>query len=177
MKSFTTIILLFFATLSFAQSKPYKATPAQIAALKKQAEACADAMQKQNYKQMAYYTYPPIVKAVGGADKMVEKITATMGQMQSMGVVFKSVTIGNIQDIIKSEGDLYSVVQDILQVSNNGSIITASSYVLAYSHDNGVRWYFVDTTPMKGQNMKKLFPTYPANLVIPQTHNPMMGGN
>lgn len=177
MKALTTLFLLFLVTQTFAQSNSYKATPAQTTALKKQAEACADAMQKQNYKQMAYYTYPPIVKEIGGTDKMVEKITATMSHMQSMGVVFKSVSIGNIQDIIKSEGDLYSVVQDILQVSNNGSIITASSYVLAYSHNNGVRWYFVDTTPMKGQNMKKLFPTFPANLVIPQMRNPMMGGN
>jgi hypothetical protein len=170
-----TILSLFITTLSIAQSKPFKASPAQSEALKKQAEACADALMKQNYKQMAYYTYPPIVKDMGGVDKMQEKLTASMGQMQAQGFSFKSVTIGELKDIVKSKGDLYSIVQDILQLSMNGTFITSSSYLLAYSHDNGVRWYFVDTAPLRNQNMKKLFPTYPPGYVIPQAGKPMMG--
>lgn len=175
-KLFSCIILVaLIPHFSLAQSKPYKATLAQTSALKKQAEDCAAALMQQNYKQMAYYTYPSIIKALGGPDKMGEKLTATMAQMKSYGMVFKSVTIGNVNDIVKSGPDLYSIVQDILQMSNNGSIITASSYLLAISHNNGARWYFVDTTPMKNQNMKKMFPTFPPGLIIPQSHTPLMG--
>jgi hypothetical protein len=175
MKPITTILLVFVTTLSIAQSKPFKATPVQSTALKTQAEACADAMMKQNYKQMAYYTYPPIVKMMGGPAQMEKQITQTIGQMQTNGVIFKSVTIGEVKDITPSKGDLYSIVQDILQLSMNGTVITRSSYLLAYSHDNGKRWYFVDTAPIKNQNMKKMFPTYPPGFVIPQAGNPVMG--
>lgn len=175
MKPIFIIIFLFIATISVAQSKTFKATPAQVIALKTQAEACANAMMKQNYKQMAYYTYPPIVKMMGGADKLEQQITKTIGQMQANGFSFKSVTIGEVKDITYSKGDLYSTVQDILQISMNGTVLTRSSYLLAYSHDNGKRWYFVDTAPMKGQNMNKLFPTYPPGYVVPQAGNPVMG--
>ncbi|MEO6522284.1 MAG: hypothetical protein ABIN91_11440 [Mucilaginibacter sp.] len=175
MKTLLTLLFAFITTLSIAQSKTFKATPAQTTALKVQAEACADAMMKQNYKQMAYYTYPPIVKMMGGAEQMEKQITKTMGQMQANGVTFKSVTIGEIKEVTQSKGDLYSIVQDILQLSMNGTVITRSSYLLAYSHDNGKRWYFVDTAPMKNQNMKKMFPTYPPGFVIPQAGNPVMG--
>ncbi|RKR83025.1 hypothetical protein BDD43_3225 [Mucilaginibacter gracilis] len=173
MKFITSIILLFITGLTFAQSKPYKATAAQTAALKKQAEACADAMMKQNFKQLAVYTYPPLIKAMGGADKMATKLTATAAQMQSQGIAFKSITIGDVKDIVKSKNDLYSIVQDILQISMNGTLITSSSYLLAYSSNNGLRWYFVDTVPLKNQNIKKLFPTYPDGLVIPDMHKPI----
>ncbi|EHQ30542.1 hypothetical protein [Mucilaginibacter paludis] len=179
MKIFKLLCFTILAVLSpyfvAAQAKPFKATVAQTSALKKQAQDCAATITQQNYKQLAYYTYPPIIKAMGGADKMVEKLTVTMAQMQTYGVVFKSATVGNINDITKSGPDLYSVVQDILQMANNGSTITASSYVLAISHNNGIRWYFVDTAPLKNQNLKKMFPTYPPGLVIPQTNNPFMG--
>jgi len=175
MKPILTILFAFITTLSIAQSKSFKATPAQATALKTQAEACADALLKQDYKQMAYYTYPPIIKAMGGTDKTVAQLTKTIGQMQANGLVFKAVTIGEVKDITRSKGDLYSIVQDILQLSMNGTVITKSSYLLAYSHDNGKRWYFVDTTPMKNQNVKKLFPTYPPGYVIPQAGNPVMG--
>jgi len=122
---------------------------------------------------MAYYTYPQIVKAMGGPDKMAEKVSQVVDEMQSHGIAFKSVTIGNIGDIVKSDVHLYSVVQQILQLSNNGAIITNSAYLLAISSDNGKRWYFVDTAPFKHQNIKQLFPDYPPGLVIPESH---MGG-
>jgi hypothetical protein len=70
---------------------------------------------------------------------------------------------------------LYSIVQDILQVQNGGTVVTASSYVLAFSSDNGVRWYFTDTAPLKGRDPKQLFPTFPPGMVIPQMKNPMAG--
>ena len=100
---------------------------------------------------------------------MAEKIKQMMAEMQNHGVSFKSVSIGDIKEIVKSKGDLYSVVPDIIQLSANGTVITRGSSLLAISHNNGLRWYFVDTTPFKGQNMKKMFPTYPDGLVIPET--------
>lgn len=133
----------------------------------------ATLMMQHNYKQMAYYTYPQIVQAMGGPDKMAEKVSQAVDEMQSHGVAFKSVTIGNIGDMVKSGVHLYSVVQQILQLSNNGAIITNSAYLLAISSDNGKRWYFVDTAPFKHQNIKQLFPDYPNGLVIPESH---MGG-
>jgi NOL1/NOP2/fmu family ribosome biogenesis protein len=176
MKTTITVLWLLFTSFCQAQTKPYKATIAQTVALKKQAEESAVAVTQQNYKQIAYFTYPKITELMGGADKMQEKFTAAIAQMQNMGVVIKSVTVGNIDAITKSHGDLYSVVQDIIQLSNSGSIITSSSYLLAYSHNNGLRWYFTDSTPLKRQNVKKLFPTYPDGLVIPETKNPFGGG-
>ncbi len=181
MKIFKIIIAVLLLTVAsvatHAQSKTYKATPAQTAALKKQADDAANAMMQHDYKQMAYYTYPPIVKAIGGPDKMAQKVTQMMDEMQVHGVTFKSVTIGNIGDIAKGGIHLYAVVQEILQISNNGAIITNSSYLVAVSADNGKRWYFVDTAPFKQQNVKQLFPDFPPGLVIPETHMPSMGGN
>lgn len=165
---FITLLIAVSANL-YAQPKPYKATAVQMEALKKQADDMAKAMQQQNYRQMAYYTYPPIIQAIGGKDKMVEKIKQAMAEMENHGVTFKSVTIGDIKEIVKSKGDLYSVVPDIIQLSANGTVITRGASLLAISHNNGMRWYFVDTAPFKHQNMKKMFPTYPDGLVIPET--------
>jgi hypothetical protein len=172
----TTLIALLLIVASVnlqAQSKGFKPTATQTTALKKQADDMAALMMQRNYKQMAYYTYPQIVKAMGGPDKMAEKVSQMMDEMQSRGMAFKSTTIDNIGDIVKSGTHLYSVIQQILQISNNGSIITGSSYLLAISSDNGKRWYFVDTAPFKHQNIKHLFPDYPPELVIPESH---MGG-
>ncbi len=167
------VILITAFELSFAQPQPYKATIAQTTALKKQADDMAALMMQHNYKQMAYYTYPKIVKSMGGPDKMAEKVSQMMDEMQSRGMSFKSATIGNIGDIVKSGTHLYSVIQQILQISNSGSIITGSSYLLAISSDNGKRWYFVDTAPFKHQNIKQMFSDYPPGLIIPESH---MGG-
>lgn len=152
-----------------AQSKIFKATPAQMTALKKQADAMTAAMMHQDFKQMIYYTHPKIILGLGGKDNALKKLEGAMGQMQSQGIAFKSVSVGDIKSIVKSNGDLYSVVPDIIQVMVNGGVVTRGSSLLAISSDNGKRWYFVDTAPFKHQSIKKLFPTYPDGLVIPET--------
>jgi len=173
-KSCVVALLMIVASVNLqAQSESYKPTTTQTAALKRQADDMAALMMQHNYKQMAYYTYPPIVKAMGGPDKMAEKVSQMMDEMQTRGMALKSTTIGNIGDIVKSGTHLYSVIQQILQISNGGSVITGSSYLLAISSDNGKRWYFVDTAPFKHQNIKQMFPDYPPGLVIPESH---MGG-
>ena len=172
MKSFTVFVLLFISAMAMAQPKPFAASNKQKAALRTQAEACATAMSSKNYKQMAIYTYPPIVKEMGGADKLVAKLTTSMAQMKSMGVEIKSANIGEVKTIYQSKGDLYCIVQDVLQLSNNGSLFTSSTYLLAYSHNKGERWYFTDVAPLRKQDPKKLFPTYPSGFVLPAVQNP-----
>jgi len=166
------LLIIILSNISYAQPKPYKATSSQTAALKKQANEMCTAMMKQDYQKMAYYTVPQIVTMAGGKEKMTDKIQQTMLQMQSQGIIFKSVSVGNIKDIYKSKGDLYSIVPDIIQVSANGTVITKGNYLLAVSHNNGLRWYFIETTPFsKGQKVKAMFPTFPDGLVIPQAGN------
>ncbi|OCX52840.1 hypothetical protein BEL04_00470 [Mucilaginibacter sp. PPCGB 2223] len=173
MKAFKIVLIsLSLTVLSItlhAQPKPYKAKAAQTVALKKQANEMAAAMMKQDYQKMAYYTVPRIVTMAGGKEKMAEKIKQGMMEMQARGVIFKSVSVGDIKDIYKSKGDLYSLVPDIIQLSANGTVITRGAYLLAVSHNNGLRWFFTDTAPFKNQNLKKMFPTYPDGLVIPET--------
>lgn len=172
-KPFVLLLLItFLFNISYAQPKPYKATAAQSATLKKQANEMAAAMMKQDYPKMAYYTVPQIVTMAGGKEKMTEKIKQGMIEMQAHGVIFKSVSVGDIKDIYKSKGDLFSFVPDIIQVSANGTVITKGNYLIAVSHDNGLRWYFIEATPFsKGQNVKTLFPTFPDGLAIPQAGN------
>ncbi len=179
MKNFAIVAALFllFGGIQYsnAQSKPFKATAKQMAALQKQADELTAAMTAQNFKQVLTYTYPAIVEAMGGKDKALEKFKASMVQMQSQGAAISSVTTGDIKEIVKSGKDLYSVVPDILQMKFNGTVITHGSYLLAISHNNGVNWYFVDTAPFKKQNLRKLFPTYPPGLVIPEISRSGMG--
>ncbi len=169
------IALLLIIPSTIVKAQTFKATKVQTAALKKQADAMANAMQSQNYNQMLYYTYPHIVKAMGGPEKMSAQLQALTAQMRSRGVSLKSVTIGNMNPIIFSAGDLYSVVPDVVQIVANGTVITRGSSFLAISNDKGLRWYFVDTAPLKGKPLKKLFPTYPDGLVIPDAGNAMPG--
>lgn len=172
MKSFVSFAFLFCTVIAMAQPKPFAASVKQKVALKSQAEACANAMTVKNYKQMATYTYPPIVKQMGGPDKLVAKLTASMAQMKSMGVEIKSASIGEVKTIYQSQGDLYCIVQDVLQLSNNGTLFTSSTYLLAYSHNKGERWYFTDVAPLRKQDPKKLFPTYPSGFVLPDVQGP-----
>jgi hypothetical protein len=174
MRSFKLLFIsaLLFAGFANAQSGAFKLNDVQKAALKKQAEATANAIVTQNYKLLAKYTYPAIIQMAGGEAKMNATMQKGMEQMKAQGFSFKSLTIGDIKQVKKSGTEIFAIVPDVLTMNGNGGMIIARSALIAISDDNGKHWTFVDTAPLQKENIPKIIPNYPKDLPIPERSQP-----
>jgi hypothetical protein len=174
------VIMVLISTLSlttFAQTGLYKLSPAQLTAVKTQAEATANAIITQNYKVLAKYTYPAIIQMAGGEDKMNATMKKGMEQMKAQGFSFKSLTVGDIKQAKKSGTELFAIVPDVLTMNGNGGTIIARSALIAISEDNGKHWTFVDTAPLQKETISKIIPNYPKDLPIPEKSQPSFISN
>ena len=173
-------IMVLISTLSLttkAQTGLYKLSPAQLAAVKTQAEATANAIITQNYKVLAKYTYPAIIQMAGGEAKMNATMKKGMEQMKAQGFSFKSLTVGDIKQAKKSGTELFAIVPDVLTMNGNGGTIIARSALIAISDDNGKHWTFVDTAPLQKETIPKIIPNYPKDLPIPEKSQPSFISN
>lgn len=142
--------------------------------VKKQAEAVANAELKGNYAIAASHTYPKLVLAVGGKDKMTATIKQATEMLNAQGITIQSISIGSPGKFYKAGTEIHCLVPErIVLTTGNGRLVN-NSYLLAISKDGGKFWYFLDINRGTYNLIPKLFPNFNKNLVIPEPTQPGM---
>jgi len=88
MKTFSFTLLLLGATSFFSNAQVKDASDN----LKQQASKMGAAFVSSDYKIFANYTYPLILKSMGGAAKMADVLTKTTNDMKAKGMTFSNIT-------------------------------------------------------------------------------------
>lgn len=135
--------------------------------LKQQATQLVNATTHGDYQTMITHTYPSVVEASGGKDKMLEGIKASMALMEQKGASFDSGTVGVPGKFYHTSAETFSLVPDVTTLHFNHGKIINKGYLLAISKDKGKFWYFVDVNTFTYGSMKKFVPNLPKGLVIP----------
>lgn len=141
--------------------------------IKQAAELMAKATLKGDYKTLAKYTHPKVVKMMGGREKMVTILSSAINQMKSQGITFEDATVGDPQKIITVGTELYTVLPQRIVMKVNGQTISNASTLLANSSDKGKTWYFTDAGGMTDQQIKQLFPGVLGKLTINKRTTPV----
>jgi hypothetical protein len=133
----------------------------------------ANAFTQKDYATVARYTYPKAVQGLGGREKMIERLKASMQDMEAKGVTFRSVFIGSVSKIVKAGKELHCFVEENMVLGVKGGTLATRSYLLGVSQDAGKTWTFVDTAPLTTENITKLFPAYNKELALPAKEKPV----
>jgi hypothetical protein len=166
MKPLITFALLFsiFTHVAFAQSPTV---------IQQQAQLTADAFIHGDYTTSTKHTYPKLVAGMGGQQQLIQKLKQGMNQMTAQGISFKDVAIGEPGTIYHAGTKLHSLIPQTLKLKVNGGTLVSTSYLIAISSDKGKSWSFVDAAKITNANVKKLFPNFNSQLVIPPVNKPV----
>lgn len=146
---------------------------AQKAIVKEKAVKMSHAFISGDFETFVQYTYPKIVKAMGGKEEMISFLQVTIQKMAEEGAAFKSVSIGEISNIFQSGKDLHCLVEQNLILLVKGGILKSSAHLLAISENNGKKWFFIDTAPLSTAKLKEMFPDINKDLVLPAKQRPV----
>lgn len=141
--------------------------------LKQQAEKAGNSMVHGDYRMLAKYTYPPVVKMMGGAENMAATVQKLMANMKAQGVAFNNVSFGEPTKMFKSGNELQSTIAQHLEMQIKESKLVSTSTLIAISTDNGVNWTFVDTSNKDIATIKKLLPNLSPAISIPPAQPPV----
>lgn len=162
---FKIILLVVIPVFSFAQDTTI---------VKKQAEAVANAEMKGHYEIAAAHTYPKLVLAIGGKDKMTSTIKQATEMLNSQGITIQSITIGSPGKFYRAGTEIHCLVPERMVLTTGNGRLVNNSYMLAVSKDGGKFWYFLDINRGTYNLIPKLFPNFNKNLVIPEPTQPGM---
>ncbi len=177
---FSTIFcLLFLAQIACGQTRPSNIEKTTIKTedvkldyprLKIQAKELGKATVTGDFAQVVDFTYPKIVEAFGGKEKMIAFLKGNSQQMKSDGFELEAMTIGEIKQIAKVESQVFAIVPITMKIkSPNGKALGESS-IIGISNDDGESWKFIDGIDQT--KFKAKFPKAAEKIQIPVEQSP-----
>jgi hypothetical protein len=154
------------AVQSSGQSENYPTLVAQ-------AQEVNDAFRRRDFARMVDLTYPRVIEAAGGRDRMVESLTKEMKAMEAEGVFVLSSTAGAPTQIIHVSGSIYAVVPTTLKVKAQDGIFQTEGSMVGISSDSGANWTFIDAGGKDQSQLRKMLPDAADKLSLPPEKQPV----
>jgi len=165
----TTLLTALLSLQIFAGDVPEN--DATIAAIKKHAEACANAQIKLEFDKIIPYMPAKLLGFMGGAEGLTEIMTEQMAEMKRRGITIESVKIGTPGTPQGYDGLLACLVpQEIVMATPQGKIAT-KTYLIAVSESKGDSWVFIDCMSINDQKLAILYPPLKGRVEIPKTES------
>lgn len=160
MKNIITIIMMLVAGSTMAQSS-----------VKQQAEEMGRALSSKDYKTFVTFSYPAIVKEMGGAQKMAAAIQQQMQSMEQTAQIV-SISFGEPSSVIREGNELQCTVPQQMTLKTAQGTLVTSSTLIAISQDEGNHWYFIDAGDRDINTVRTSLPNVSKKLVIPKPEPP-----
>ncbi len=167
----SSIISLFFTAMFFISS--YGQAKEAPQNLKQQASKMGASFMSGDYKTFANYTYPLVVKSMGGASKMIEVLNRTTNDMQAQGMSFSNITFDEPSKIVKSGKELQATIAQHTEIKLSQGRLVSTSILIAVSTDNGANWTFIDTSNKDMETLRKALPNLSSFIVVPPQQPPV----
>jgi hypothetical protein len=166
-----SIISLLFSVVFFFQS--YGQVKDANANLKQQSSKMGAAFVAGDYKIFANYTYPLILKSMGGAARMIEVLNRTTNDMKAKGISFSNITFDEPSKIVKGSKELQATIAQHTEIKLPQGRLVSTSTLIAVSTDNGVNWTFIDTSNKDMATLRKALPNLSPAITVPPQQPPV----
>ncbi|HMH21166.1 MAG TPA: hypothetical protein VK563_05300 [Puia sp.] len=141
--------------------------------VKQQAEVMGQAFMKGDYKTFAHYTYPQIIRMMGGEKVLTTQLVKITNNMKEQGMTFSSIGFGDVSKIEKKNGQLQCTIPQHTTIKVPTGRAVSTSTLIAISTDAGKSWTFVDTSNKDIATIRKLLPDLSPAIVIPPQQPPV----
>jgi hypothetical protein len=126
---------------------------------------------------MVDMTYPKVVEAAGGRERMLASFTKEMKEMEAEGVTVLSSTAGAPTQIIHISGSVYAVLPTTLKVKARDGIFQTEGSMIGISSDGGKNWTFIDAGGKDQKELRRILPDAVDKLNLPPEKQPVKISN
>lgn len=138
-----------------------------------QAQEVNDAFRRRDFGRMVDLTYPKVIEAAGGRDKMIASLAKGMKEMETEGVTVLSSTAEAPSQIVHVSEWIYAVVPTTLKVKAQTGIFKTESSMIGLSSDHGANWTFIDAGGKDHKQLLSMLPAPADGLKFPAEKDPV----
>ena len=141
--------------------------------VKKLAVSLADATKKNDVAGVVDHTYPAVIEFLGGREKAISRIDASMKQMKDNGIEVRSVDVGAPGEFLTEGKNTFVIIPTTTVMGFAKGSLKSKSYLLGISPDEGKTWTFLDGAGLQTPTYRdKVLPKLPEKLKLPEKQKP-----
>ena len=141
-------------------------------AARRDGHAMYEAFRRGRLDEFAAYTYPAVVKQMGGKQKMLEMLEKGLADMAKEGFRFVSGVVLPPTQIVKAGPEFHALLPLKQVMSAPGGELTMTGHLLGISADGGKTWTFIDSAKLTPGNVRQILPNYNPELKLPPKTEP-----
>lgn len=122
---------------------------------------------------MLELTFPKVIEAAGGREKMMATMKNEIKEMETEGVVLLSTTPGPPLNVVHEAGSIYAVVPITLKIKAQEGIYQTEGTLIGVSGDAGASWTFIDAAGEDEKKLRMLLPNTLDKLKLPAEKPPV----
>src|SRR2546423_11734141 len=119
-------------------------TPENYPSLAARTKEITDAFTNKDYQKVLDLTFPKVIEAGGGRDKMMVTMQKEIKGMETEGVVMLSTTAASPTNFVHDAGSIYAVVPISMKMKAQNGVYQTEGTLIAISSDGGINWTFID---------------------------------
>ncbi|HEX8331513.1 MAG TPA: hypothetical protein VF622_02755 [Segetibacter sp.] len=135
------------------------------------ADSMMSAFKNKDWATFANYSHPAMIKMMGGQEAFVKLITDQMQQIPDTAI--KSIGVGKIMQVVKTDQDQQCVVEQNMLMELQGMRITSTTYLVGESLNGGKSWTFFDASNGGVVKPKDLKPNLSPEIKVPEKKQDM----
>lgn len=139
--------------------------------VKEEAEKMGLSLIRKDYEGYVRFSYPDIVKEMGGAKKMAAAIEKQMKSMEEKAQIV-SLSYGEPSVIIIEGKELQCTLPQEMILNTPQGKLRSQSTLIAISRDSGKHWYFVDPGERDIQSVRMSLPNVSRKLNLTKPEPP-----
>lgn len=141
--------------------------------LKFDANEMGAAFIKGDFDTFVKYTYPLVIKSMGGETKLKEIFENTLKEMQQQKMSFSKITFEEPSEIILSGNESQATIAQHSVINYAKGRLVSTTTLIAISIDSGNNWTFIDTSNKDIILLRKALPNLSHLIYIPQQKPPV----
>ena len=145
--------------------------------IRKGAEENSAALTAGDFSRVVDFTYPKAVEMLGGREKMVELLRHGTEEMQSQGAAILGAQVTEPKEVVTFGTKRFAIVPMVVKSRIPEGTITAKSFLLAISTDEGMTWTFLDGAGITKEILAQVIPDFPPQLSLPTKEPPTLERN
>jgi hypothetical protein len=129
--------------------------------------AMYEAFRQGDLPRFVSYTYPGLLKALGGTKRVVELLEEGRAKMATEGFSFTAGRVGAPVTMVKAGAELHALLPLTQRLTAPGGELQVQGHLLGISADGGKSWTFIDTERLTPDNVRQVVPGFNSALALP----------
>lgn len=139
-----------------------------VAVVQEDVRRIGDALYKGNVERVVDYTYPPIIRMLGGPEKLEAQLKEVVARTQELGMRIESFTFPEDPTFLTTDRHHFAIVPTLTIMNARGQRVESLNFQFGIRERGSEDWKYLEGSRVNSRLLNALFRDFPSDFKFPE---------